>query len=201
LLESNQDALLALDEIESGFLTETQLQMDKMWAAKLGLSSLDKAVLNELHILMMQTPVDYTIFFRELSSIPDDMTPLKKSFYTGSSCDAQSIAMDKRWSEWLAKWKSCLHHNNDDKGSSSRSLEEVSKQMKLVNPKFILREWLVVPAYQQATVGDYALIRELQEVMTNPYAEQSKDVEDKYYRLKPREQFEVGGVSHLSCSS
>jgi len=201
LLESNQDALLALDEIESGFLTEIQLQMDKMWAAKLGLSSLDKAVLNELHILMMQTPVDYTIFFRELSSIPDDMTPLKKSFYTGSSCDAQSIAMDKRWSEWLAKWKSCLHHNNDDKGSSSRSLEEVSKQMKLVNPKFILREWLVVPAYQQATVGDYALIRELQEVMTNPYAEQSKDVEDKYYRLKPREQFEVGGVSHLSCSS
>jgi len=58
-----------------------------------------------------------------------------------------------------------------------------------------------VPAYQQAIEGDYALIRELQEVMTNPYAEQSKDVEDKYYRLKPREQFEVGGVSHLSCSS
>jgi len=201
LLEFNQDALLALDEIESGFLTEIQLQMNKMWAAKLGLSSLDKAVLNELHILMMQTPVDYTIFFRELSSIPDDMTPLKKSFYTGSSCDAQSIAMDKRWSEWLAKWKSCLHHNNDDKSSSSRSLDEVSKQMKLVNPKFILREWLVVPAYQQATVGDYALIRELQDVMTNPYAEQSKDVEDKYYRLKPRELFEVGGVSHLSCSS
>jgi len=33
--------------------------------------------------------------------------------------------------------------------------------------------------------------------MTNPYAEQSKDVEDKYYRLKPREQFEVGGPDTL----
>jgi len=54
-----------------------------------------------------------------------------------------------------------------------------------------------VPAYQQAIEGDYALIRELQEVMTNPYAEQSKDVEDKYYRLKPREQFEVGGPDTL----
>jgi len=201
LLESHQDSLLALDEIESGFLTQTQLQMDKMWAAKLGLSSLDKEVLNELHILMMQTPVDYTIFFRELSSIPDDMAPLKKSFYTGSSYDEESKEMDKRWREWLAKWKSCLHHNNGGKGSLSRSLEEVSKQMKLVNPKYILREWFLVPAYQQAIEGDYALIRELQEVMTNPYAEQSKDVEDKYYRLKPREQFEVGGVSHLSCSS
>ncbi|MEY8193244.1 MAG: hypothetical protein RPR28_00180, partial [Cycloclasticus sp.] len=66
---------------------------------------------------------------------------------------------------------------------------------------YILREWFVVPAYQQATAGNYSLIRELQDVMTQPYAEQSKDVEDKYYRLKPAEFFEVGGLSHLSCSS
>lgn len=55
--------------------------------------------------------------------------------------------------------------------------------------------------YQQAVTGNYALVRELQEVMTQPYAEQSKDVEDKYYRLKPSEFSELGGVSHLSCSS
>jgi uncharacterized protein YdiU (UPF0061 family) len=73
--------------------------------------------------------------------------------------------------------------------------------MKLVNPKYSLREWLVVPAYQQATTGNYALIRELQQVMTQPYAEQSKDVEGKYYRLKPSEFFEVGGFSYVSCSS
>jgi uncharacterized protein YdiU (UPF0061 family) len=73
--------------------------------------------------------------------------------------------------------------------------------MKLVNPKYSWREWLVVPAYQQARSGDYALVRELQEVMTQPYAEQSQEVEDKYYRLKPSEFFEVGGLSHYSCSS
>ena len=73
--------------------------------------------------------------------------------------------------------------------------------MKLVNPKYSLREWLLAPAYQQAVTGNYALIRELQEVMTQPYAEQSKDVEEKYYRLKPSEFSEVAGVSHLSCSS
>ena len=73
--------------------------------------------------------------------------------------------------------------------------------MKLVNPKYSLREWLVVPAYQQAAAGNYSLIRELQEVMTQPYAEQTKDVEGKYYRLKPSEFFELGGSSHLSCSS
>jgi len=66
---------------------------------------------------------------------------------------------------------------------------------------YSLREWLLVPAYQQATAGNYALIRELQEVMTQPYAEQSKDVEGKYYRMKPSEFFEVGGLSYYSCSS
>ena len=81
------------------------------------------------------------------------------------------------------------------------NLEEAAKQMKLVNPKYILREWFVKPAYQQASVGDYTLIRELQDVMNQPYAEQSQEVEDKYYRLKPLEFFKVGGVSHLSCSS
>ena len=73
--------------------------------------------------------------------------------------------------------------------------------MKRVNPKYSLREWLVVPAYQQAKEGDYSLIRELQEVMTNPYDELSKEVEEKFYRLKPQAFFEVGGLSYYSCSS
>ena len=73
--------------------------------------------------------------------------------------------------------------------------------MKLVNPKYSLREWFLVPAYSQASAGNYALVRELQEVMTHPYAELSMDVEEKYYRLKPSEFFGIGGLSYMSCSS
>jgi len=73
--------------------------------------------------------------------------------------------------------------------------------MKLVNPKYSLREWLLVPAYQQASDGNYSLVREMQEVMTNPYDEHSKEIEDKYYSLKPHEFFEIAGISHISCSS
>ncbi|MDP2203229.1 MAG: protein adenylyltransferase SelO family protein [Methylicorpusculum sp.] len=199
LLASHQDYLLKLDEIQSGFSKVMETQMEKMWAAKLGLSTLKTAshkalcstLLSELGTLMMQTPVDYTIFFRELSSVPDDIGPLKKSFYNNPAHDTTHKEIDKRWAAWLAKWKTLL----------SSSSEETSRQMKLVNPKYILREWFVVPAYQQAAVGNYSLIRELQDVMTQPYEEQSKDVEDKYYRLKSPEFFEVGGLSHLSCSS
>jgi uncharacterized protein YdiU (UPF0061 family) len=195
LLVSHKECLKELDEIESEFQNVMRMQMKKMWAAKLGLKvdEFDYELFSELQKLMVQTPVDYTIFFRELSSIPDDINTLKKSFYNRSNNNsAKNIEeMDKRWEEWLAKWKSLL----------SGSREEVSKQMRLVNPKYILREWFVKPAYQQATTGDYSLIHELQNVMTQPYEEQSKEIEDKYYRLKPTEFFSVGGLSHLSCSS
>ena len=182
LLSSDQSALQQLNEIQNGFAKVIQEEMKKMFAAKLGLITLDEALFNELATLMMQTSVDYTIFFRELSSIPDDIGPLKKSFYKNVNDE-----MDKRWSEWLAKWKSHITHT--------------SEQMKSVNPKYILREWILAPAYQQAAKGNYELIRELQDVMTEPYDEQTKEVEEKYYKLKSSEFSDVGGVSHLSCSS
>jgi uncharacterized protein YdiU (UPF0061 family) len=147
----------------------------------------------ELEALMVENPVDYTIFFRELSTIPDDIGPLKKGFYPNSACATDPEAMDKRWSAWLTKWRSRI--------GDARTSDEISRQMKQVNPKYSLREWFVMPAYQQAMTGNYALVRELQEVMTQPYAEQSQQIEEKYYRLKPAEFFNVGGVSHLSCSS
>jgi len=192
LLATHPHTLGQLDEIRSDFPKVMQAQMEKMWAAKLGLGAFNTALFSELVTLMEHTPVDYTMFFRELSTVPDDIGPLKKSFYKGSAYGADPERMDKRWSEWLTNWKSLTQ-------PSSR--EELSRQMKLVNPKYSLREWLVVPAYQQAAAGNYSLIRELQEVMTQPYAEQTKDVEGKYYRLKPSEFFELGGSSHLSCSS
>jgi uncharacterized protein YdiU (UPF0061 family) len=203
LLASNQDDLLQLDEIRSGFSAVMQAQMEMMWAAKLGLDTFDAALFSELETLMMQTAVDYTIFFRELSMIPDDIGPLKKSFYNNARYDADPEGMDMYWSAWLIKWKSFIGtvRTTDANTAPSRSREEVSRQMKRVNPKYSLGEWLVVPAYQQAKAGNYALVRELQGIMTQPYDEQSKDVEDKYYKLMPIEFFETGGVSYYSCSS
>ena len=203
LLTAHPDCLRQLDEIHSDFPKVMQAQMEKMWAAKLGLATFHPALFSELATLMMQTPVDYTLFFRELSTVPDDIGPLKNSFYTSSSYNADPEAIDKLWSEWLTKWQSVtgIGSRIDANATPARSRQELSSQMKLVNPKYSLREWFVVPAYQQAAAGDYSLLRELQGVMTQPYAEQSKDLEAKYYSLKPPELFEVGGSSHYSCSS
>lgn len=193
LLRSNENQMLELDEIRRGFSKVMQVQMQMMWASKLGLNTFDEELFNELEILMVQTSVDYTIFFRELSDVPEDIDALKKSFYKDLTNDAE---IQKRWSEWFIKWKSLI-----SRSPSPKSKEELSSQMKLVNPKYTLREWFLVPAYQRAKEGNYSLISELQEVMTKPYSEQSKEVESKYYSLKPLELFAVGGISHVSCSS
>jgi uncharacterized protein YdiU (UPF0061 family) len=79
--------------------------------------------------------------------------------------------------------------------------EKLSRRMKLVNPQYTMREWLVVPAYQQAAEGNYLPVRALQEVLTQPYAEQSEETREQYGRLKPFELFNLGGFSHYSCSS
>ena len=148
LLAAHQDSLQQLDRIESEFPQVMQAQMEAMWAAKLGLEAFDAALFRELATLMMKTGVDYTIFFRELSSLPSDIDPLKKSFYNSSTYAADPEGMDRRWSAWLTKWQSL---------TQSRSPEALSSQMKRVNPKYILREWFLVPAYQQAAAGNYAV--------------------------------------------
>ena len=210
LLISNQDSLQQLDELQRDFATVMQAQMEKMWAAKLGLGSFDAALFNELETLMRQTPVDYTMFFRELSMVPDNIEPLKKSFYQGPQYATTSMysdynddptGMDRRWSAWLSKWQLLSAASVDSNTEQPRSREALAQQMKLVNPQYRWREWLVAPAYQQAATGDYTLIRALQQVMTQPYDRGSDAVNEKHYTLKPAEFFEVGGLSHYSCSS
>ena len=211
LLSSHQEQLRQLDEIRGDFSDVMQAQMENMWAAKLGLATFNSALFRDLEALMMQTPVDYTIFFRELSVVPDDIGPLKKSFYEDPRATASTHltygsapeGLDKRWSEWFTKWRSLISSvsTTNTNAAPPRSREEISRQMKLVNPKYSWREWLVAPAYQQAAAGNHSLLCELQEVLTQPYSEQSKDAEGKFYRQIPSEFSEVGGLSHYSCSS
>ena len=159
-----------------------------MWATKLGLTEFNPELFENLMKLMTESEVDYTIFFRELSHIPKDVSALKKSFY-GKTSDQ----LNEQWQSWLNSWREIVMSDGD--------LAEISTKMKQTNPKYTWREWLIVPAYQKAMQGDYTLVKELQEVLSDPYDEQSQEVEDKYYHLKPQEFSNVGGVSHYTCSS
>lgn len=190
LLPENSSEVSELDKTRKDFEKTMKEELKKVWTNKLGLKKFDSELVQSLLNLMTESKVDYTIFFRELSTIPTDIVALEKSFYLEASSN-----LKVRWKEWLTKWrKQVLEESNQE-------LTEVSVKMKKTNPKYAWREWLIVPAYQKAALEDYSLVRELQEVLNNPYEEQSKEIEEKYYRLKPKEFFNAGGVSQYSCSS
>lgn len=191
LLNSNVEYLEKLEDIENSFLNIMQEKIDSMWASKLGLKQFNFELFKELIDLMIDTKVDFTIFFRELSNIPDDVNGLKKSFYKG----LESENIKARWNSWLENWKSQINIKDDE------AKQNLSIKMKLINPKYILREWHLVWAYKEAQNGNYEPVNELQEIMTKPYDEQSKEIEEKYYAKKPKDLFGIAGISHVSCSS
>ncbi|MDX4026705.1 protein adenylyltransferase SelO family protein [Aliarcobacter skirrowii] len=191
LLSSNKEALEKLENIENSFANVMQEKMQNMWASKLGLKKFDYELFDELINLMIDTKVDYTIFFRELSNIVDDVSSIEKSFYSNLDNDI----LKQRWNSWIESWKSKIAVNDEE------SKQKLSNQMKLINPKYTLREWHLVWAYKESEKGNYEAIKELQEIMTNPYSEQKKEIEEKYYIKKPKDFFGIAGISHVSCSS
>jgi uncharacterized protein YdiU (UPF0061 family) len=178
LLQDSKE-LEEFERIRQGFSDTMQLELQNVWASKLGLEVLNPETFKTLMQLMISTKVDFTIFFRELSKVPQSISELGNSFY-----NELSEELETEWQSWLSQWRQQVLAAN------SSDLEAASAKMKLVNPKYTWREWLVVPAYQQAANWDYTLVRELQEVLSHPYDEQSEEVEAKYYRKRC---FEDGG--------
>ena len=188
LLDGDAQNLAQLDQIREKFAEVMQQEIEAMWVKKLGLNSFNSLLVNELLELMIISKIDYTVFFRRLSVIPEDLSMLKESFYMPSS-----EQLDARWNNWLQNWQLQLKGCNE-LGARSAAMESS-------NPNITWREWLIAPAYEKAAQGDYSLIKELQDVFSNPYKEQSKELESKYNVMKPKQFFNLGGISHYSCSS
>ena len=141
--------------------------------------------MQELLQLLVNSRADYTIFFRRLSAIPEQIDALQESFYRPSSEE-----LDQQWSHWLQRWRQQI----GDPAAAAAA-------MRGANPAITWREWLIARAYDQAAAGDTRAIQELQALFSQPYEDPSPELAARYDRLKPREFFSAGGVSHYSCSS
>jgi uncharacterized protein YdiU (UPF0061 family) len=160
-------------------------ELEAMWASKLGLTQYDADLVQQLLQLLVNARADYTLFFRRLSAIPETVEALKPSFYVPCSSE-----LEAQLQAWLERWRRQLA----DPAAAAAAMERA-------NPAITWREWLVAPAYEQAATGDTRLIQELQAVFRDPYAEPPAELASTYDRLRPREFFNAGGVSHYSCSS
>ncbi len=188
LLKENNEAIEKLNFIQVNFPKLMSSKLNHMWTNKLGLKEYDETLINELFSLMNVSRLDYTKFFRGLSSIPREISTIDDVFY--SPC---SEHLKNNWNAWLKKWHYKIKNQN--------TLDNISIKMKLINPKYTWREWIIAEAYEKAEEGNYSLLLEIQNVLSKPYEEQSNEIQKKYDRLKPHKFFNYGGISHYSCSS
>ncbi|MCT4663688.1 MAG: YdiU family protein [Flavobacteriales bacterium] len=141
---------------------------------------------------MTKTPVDYTIFFRNLSQF-DEENPhkwfdiIKDSLY-------QELETNQllSWEKWFHSYASELKNQGN---SRLRRKEEMDQ----VNPKYILRNYMADACISAAEKGDFSLFNEFYLLLQNPYEEQFEY--EKWFKRNPFWTKENPNSSTLSCSS
>ncbi|GAL34494.1 selenoprotein O and cysteine-containing homologs [Vibrio maritimus] len=163
------------------FTPRLQSQYSTHMRAKFGLVEKypeDSAFFNDSFELMESEGVDYTRFFRALSCLDShDNASLIDLFVDRTKAE--------KWlSEYLLRCE-----------KEALKTPERCEQMRKVNPKYILRNYLAQQAIDKAEQGDFSLVHTLAEVLKTPYDEQS---ECNYLAKLPPE---WGKRMAISCSS
>jgi uncharacterized protein YdiU (UPF0061 family) len=170
--------------------------VNTMWARKLGFpraSSQTTALFDKVEGLLAAHPTDFTIAFRQLIRVlsptgadDDDIGKLLgPAFYEDPSPGHVAA-----WREWVSEWRAALQ-------TAAVSSPDAAERMRMANPRFVPREWLLVEAYTAAEKGDYAPLHTLHRVLQNPYDEQP-EAPAHFYSRAPKDVDEKGGVGFMS---
>lgn len=92
--------------------------------------------------MLQEGALDYTNFFRELSTAEPPSRP----------------------AAWYARYAARLHAENSVD-------QERAIRMRRVNPKYVLRNWIAQEAIERAERKEFGLIDSLRTVLSDPYAE------------------------------
>ena len=141
-----------------------------MMASKVGLrdwSIIGKDFFKTLEKNLTQSEIDYTLFFRELSyegnsSAAEFWNIVLKVSYLRE----EEVAKHKEnWMMWYSEYADYLIAEGVDEA-------ERAGAMKSVNPKYVLRNYMAQRAIDEAEKGDNSLVKELYDLLLNPYEEQ-----------------------------
>jgi len=134
--------------------------------------------------------IDMTIFYHKLSLVKniDDYLILQEAYYssTPSKESLQSLKL------WVEKY---LHRRSLDMTSD----KDIQVLMKLANPVFIPRNYLIQMALDAFEQGDRSVLDDLLMALKTPYQENEYTL--KFYGKRPDWAKERPGCSALSCSS
>lgn len=181
------------DEGMAHFDATLQSNLSVMLAAKFGLLKWqegDASLVEDIFELMKNAQVDMTEFFRSLAGIRQqspELEKLRNAFYQ------LPLYLEHRalFKAWLARYAARLAQQQDtDEARRTR--------MNLVNPRFVLRNYLAQQAIDSATDGDLSLTKRLMEAARHPYDD---DIPPELTAKRPDWAIDKPGCSMLSCSS
>ena len=179
----------------------------RLLAQKLGLTALessegpdsDQSLLNEMFEVIGLVETDMTLFFRALADVPvtsgapasDEalLAPWSQALYAP---DAVPAFAPERAVRWLRRYVARVRADGAQE-------PERRRRMNSVNPRYILRNWLAQTVIDAAEQGDFAPVRELLDVLRNPYDEQPG--RERFASKRPEWARHRVGCAMLSCSS
>ena len=155
----------------------------KGMARKLGLKTAPLSVLQKLDRALQAQECDYTLFFSALEEQASQnsfgsLDFLTKALY--ADLKEENIFL---WKNFLSEWEQ----------------ERKKDTAPFKNPRFILRNWLLQEAIEDAELGQYGKLEALYQRLKTPYTPHK---EDHYFGQKmPVWARSKAGCSALSCSS
>lgn len=201
---SNKD----LDTARTKAVAKFRTAVNACWRRKLGFAPaadedegdhVSQALFSELERLMRKFDVDFTITWRQLAHVVDlaqgqgganqgwnssdlDDAALVASleFAFNQQAEFEQDQTKALWATWLRRWLAALQAEAQDPA-------QVARNMRLANPKYVPREWMLVEAYSAAADDDMSMVHELFDLFASPYDERTPELEAKYYRRDPKE--------------
>eukprot|EP00591_Stephanopyxis_turris_P009892 CAMPEP_0195517930 /NCGR_PEP_ID=MMETSP0794_2-20130614/11827_1 /TAXON_ID=515487 /ORGANISM="Stephanopyxis turris, Strain CCMP 815" /LENGTH=597 /DNA_ID=CAMNT_0040646811 /DNA_START=537 /DNA_END=2330 /DNA_ORIENTATION=- len=193
-----------------------QNKLDEMWRTKLGFRASDESgdgLWEELEPLLRAHHVDWTLFWRQLTYIAEEY-PVTETGATvndmftkfmeqteeetpGSSPFYQPLSPEGRtqFTSWMGKWRQALTKSLQNNHDTTTPPPDI---MRKSNPKYILREWMLVEAYTKASTGDESMIHDLFQLVQHPYEEGTKEHHDAFYKRAPDEALMMGGTAFMT---
>jgi uncharacterized protein YdiU (UPF0061 family) len=185
-----------LEEILDTFKAEYLSVYHKMMANKLGIfidSNASPELISDLKDLMSKSEIDMTIFYRQLSNEIKDFNAFSKVIQLSSYQTIESMENQmQNWKKWFDSFQSVL-------ASEKIESQERILAMRLINPKYVLRNYMAQLAIDDAEKNDYKLLDELYQLLKRPYDEQAEM--EKWFAKRPDWAKNKVGCSMLSCSS
>ena len=191
-----------LENALNAYVTRFNEKWPQMMSDKLGIVAfdpeLDGSLIEGLLDLLPRAETDMTLFFRGLadidaasSPIDDDelLAPLSGAYYA-----PDQLSGDHRVATiaWLRRYRERI-------AASGQPDAQRRRAMNLVNPKYVLRNYLAQLAIDDAEQGEFALTNDLLDALRKPYDDQPEH--ERFAAKRPDWARTRPGCSMLSCSS